>query len=333
MNAYDERMARRKARLLERAQEARDQSAALYQQEREMGQYVPLGQPILVGHHSEGRHRRHLERMNSLTRKGIAADRLAELLEEKAATVGKGGIAFDDPDAVAKLEAQLASREADQVAMKEFNKRARKLVSEDERKALASSILTENQQELLRCSHYRYDGFPKYMLTNNSSTIRRIRSRIEELRNATLMEDIELARPDFGYKEDSDEERVIFSFNGKPDEQVRHLLRSKGWKWAPSRGEWVRLLTANARRDGRAICAKVSGQAVKDQGQGMPKVQEETLGAMENYICKDCGKFGSYCPIVKTAGSNPQVLIYDPCCERCNSSNVHLRVSINIKVR
>jgi len=333
MNAYEERLARRKARLLERAQEARDLSASMYQQEREMGQYVPLGQPILVGHHSEGRHRRHLDRMNSLTRKGIAADRLAEVLEEKAATVGKGGIAFDDPDAIAKLEAQLASREADQVAMKEFNKRARKLVSEEERKALAGSILTEGQLELLNGCHYRYDGYPKYMLTNNSSSIRRIRARIEELRNAADMEDFDLARPDFEYKEDTNEGRAIFSFNGKPDEQVRYLLRSNGWKWAPSQGEWVRLLTTNARHDGRAICAKLSGGSVKDQGQGMPKVQGVPLGEMENYICKDCGKLGSYYPIAKTANSNPQVLIHDPCCDRCKSSDVHLRVKIKVTVR
>lgn len=41
MNIYEEHLAQRKARLLERAQEASEKSAALFQQEREMAQHVP----------------------------------------------------------------------------------------------------------------------------------------------------------------------------------------------------------------------------------------------------------------------------------------------------
>jgi hypothetical protein len=39
---------------------------------------IPMGQPILVGHHSERRHRRDLERMHNHTRKGIELGREAE---------------------------------------------------------------------------------------------------------------------------------------------------------------------------------------------------------------------------------------------------------------
>ena len=39
---------------------------------------IPMGQPILIGHHSEGRHRRDVARMDANMRKSIEADRQAK---------------------------------------------------------------------------------------------------------------------------------------------------------------------------------------------------------------------------------------------------------------
>lgn len=39
---------------------------------------IPMGQPILIGHHSEGRHRRDLARMDTNMRKGVEATKTAE---------------------------------------------------------------------------------------------------------------------------------------------------------------------------------------------------------------------------------------------------------------
>lgn len=47
---------------------------------------IPMGQPILVGHHSERRHRRDLERAEGHLRAGIAATRQAEHHQDRAAT-------------------------------------------------------------------------------------------------------------------------------------------------------------------------------------------------------------------------------------------------------
>ena len=256
MNIYEEHLAQRKARLLERAQEASEKSAALFQQEREMAQHVPLGQPILVGHHSEGRHRRYLSKMDDLTRKQIALDRLAEDLKQKAEVVGTGGISSDDPEAIQKLEAQLAAREVEQATMKEFNKRVRKLATEEERRCLAKSMLSEDQQLMLTRCRFGNEGFPKYELTNNGASIRRIRARIEELKKSEFADNIEVEGRGYFYVEDPDDNRAIFSFTGKPYDKIRELLRQHGWKWSPTRGDWVRLLTANARRDGRYLCTK-----------------------------------------------------------------------------
>lgn len=70
---YDERAARRAA-----------ESDARYATVRRIGDMIPMGQPILVGHHSEGRHRRDIERMHSNMTKSVEAQREAERLAERA---------------------------------------------------------------------------------------------------------------------------------------------------------------------------------------------------------------------------------------------------------
>jgi hypothetical protein len=54
---YEARRAARIDRLHARAEKARTESASAEQQARRMADVIPLGQPILVGHHSEGRER------------------------------------------------------------------------------------------------------------------------------------------------------------------------------------------------------------------------------------------------------------------------------------
>ncbi|HRM75967.1 MAG TPA: DUF3560 domain-containing protein, partial [Paracoccus sp. (in: a-proteobacteria)] len=58
---------------------------------------IPFGQPILVGHHSESRHRRAIERADNAMRKSVAEDKRARELRAKAASVGTGGISSEDP--------------------------------------------------------------------------------------------------------------------------------------------------------------------------------------------------------------------------------------------
>ena len=82
-----------------------------------------MGQPILVGHHSEGRHRAALARSDSAMRKSIEGQQdSAEYYERKAQGVGQGGISSDDPEAVAKLRTELEQLQKAQGVMKAGNK-------------------------------------------------------------------------------------------------------------------------------------------------------------------------------------------------------------------
>lgn len=51
---------------------------------REIGDMIPLGQPVLMGHHSQRRHMRDLERIDTNMRKGVEAHRESQAEESKA---------------------------------------------------------------------------------------------------------------------------------------------------------------------------------------------------------------------------------------------------------
>ena len=72
MNSYEEKQANRKARLQERAAKAQNESQSTYSRARSMAESIPFGQPILVGHHSEGRDRNFRARIHNTFGKAFA---------------------------------------------------------------------------------------------------------------------------------------------------------------------------------------------------------------------------------------------------------------------
>lgn len=81
-----ERAALRAERAEKRAEKADKQSDALYQTATEMSNAIPLGQPILVGHHSEQRDRRYRERMYNTMGKSVKEQEKANYYRDKAET-------------------------------------------------------------------------------------------------------------------------------------------------------------------------------------------------------------------------------------------------------
>ena len=88
--------------------------------------------------------------------------------------------------------------------------------------------------------------FPSYLLTNNNANIRRVRQRIEELSHKT--EFVGWTFPGGEAKVNEAENRLQLIFADKPDADTRQVLKSEGFKWAPSQGAWQRQLNQNAIR-------------------------------------------------------------------------------------
>ena len=103
-------------------------------------------------------------------------------------------------------------------------------------------------------------GFPSYALTNNNANARRIEKRIKTLEAMRQRESIEREGDAYTYSEDTEENRVMFFFDGKPDAETRAVLKRHAFKWSPSRGAWVRQLTNAGIWAGKQVCEALDNQ-------------------------------------------------------------------------
>src|SRR5690349_10091932 len=110
-NAYEQKRANRVARLHARADALQQASSTIYISAHARADRIPFGQPILVGHHSEGRDRRFRGKIHKDFGKAFELQGEAEALRRRAAAAEKNdAISSDDPDAIAKLEAKVKER-------------------------------------------------------------------------------------------------------------------------------------------------------------------------------------------------------------------------------
>lgn len=217
-----EKLQAKRDRYAARAQKARDEATAAYEASKERADRIPMGQPILVGHHSERKHRRDLAKIDRDMRKSIDAIKRAEHYERKAAGVGKGGISADDPDAIEKITARIAELEETRDAYKAHNKKARSKAGRE------SGI----------------DPVPGYSLTNLGANIRRLKRRLEGLkRDAETPESPDISGDGWRIEQSKDDNRVRFYFDEKPDRDTCKAMKRAGFRWAPSVGAWQRQLT------------------------------------------------------------------------------------------
>lgn len=268
MNSYEERQQRRRERLERRAERLRQEGASRIARAQEMGSVIPMGQPILIGHHSEKRDRAYRAKIHTNFSKGFEAIKAADEVERRAESVGCGGISSDDPDGVAKLKERLESLQADQAQMTAINAAWRKAgkpkanVTEAWARIaeLLGAAVRPGDLERVRVDMARdfIDRAPfTYQLSNNSGNMRRIELRIAELsRKPTETKETE---HDGGIRvvENADENRLQIFFPDKPADEVRASLKSCGFKWSPNAGAWQRQLNNSARWSAEHVLSKL----------------------------------------------------------------------------
>ena len=94
-----------------------------------------------------------------------------------------GGISADDPQAVAKLEAKLAKLEAAQETMKAVNAYYRKHKTLDGCPHLTPEQIDKLKADMVQSWHLdKSRPYQSFVLSNNNAEIRRIRARIEQVR-------------------------------------------------------------------------------------------------------------------------------------------------------
>lgn len=240
--AFVDGIEQRRERLEQRAARVSAESDRRYQLAHSAASAIPFGQPILVGHHSERADRNRRARIHDNFGKAFALADKADYLAEKAENLGSGGISSADPAAVLKLTEQLTQLEKAQEKMK----RANALIRAGKESQLSELGFSEAEiEQLLNPRHHSKKGFQAFTLQNNNANIKRIRDRIRTLAVNQTPADGEPLQCGQGVitREDG---RICIEFDGKPSDEIRTLLKSNAYKWAPSRKKWVRIATANA---------------------------------------------------------------------------------------
>jgi len=98
---YEERKENRINSLAERAVKAKKESDQYVQQSIDAGRGIEFGQPILVGHHSEKRHRAAIAKQESKMQKAMASNAKSDYYQSKAeAAACNNSISGDDPEAI-----------------------------------------------------------------------------------------------------------------------------------------------------------------------------------------------------------------------------------------
>ncbi len=177
MTAFEDRKAAKIDRYRSYAANARGRATTAHRTAEQIRAVIPFGQPILVGHHSEGRHRRDLDRQWNAIGRSVEENRKADHWQRRADAVESDtSISKADPEAVTKLRAKVDELTAQRDRLKAYNKTCRKGAPD-------LSILSEREKAgLLSCIRANQVGdnqaMPAYALSNLTANIRRYEKRL-----------------------------------------------------------------------------------------------------------------------------------------------------------
>jgi len=219
--AYEAKRKARIAKLERLAMKSKSASNSAYKRSNELASVIPMGQPILVGHHSEKSHRSRLKKIRSAMDASITESNKAEEYERRlAAAKSNAAISSDDPDAVKKLQKKLSLLEKKREAIKLYNKNARKAKKEPH---------------------------PKWVLQNLGQNINSVKKRIEFLKKQSKAKPSSKVVKGVKVVENVVLNRLQLEFPDKPNVEIRTLLKKWGFRWSPREGRWQRQLTNSAR--------------------------------------------------------------------------------------
>ena len=127
MNSYEEKKQRRIDYYNEKAEKFEQQSSQLAHESSKMVEAIPMGQPLLVDHHSYKSDKNYRDRAWGKMEKSVEAGQKADYYRSKAEAAEKNtAISSDDPEAVTKLKEKLQQRQDLQSHMKKVNAYYRK---------------------------------------------------------------------------------------------------------------------------------------------------------------------------------------------------------------
>jgi len=151
------------------------------------------------------------------------------------------------------MKAKVAQAERYQDFMKATNAASRKKNESDLEKLFADYYGGNGASMLAHFRNANYMGrigFETWQLSNNLANIKRMKERVSilEAKTEKAASGVDEVREFNGMRviKNYQEDRLQLVFDGKPEENVRAVLKSSGFKWSPRNCAWQRQLTPNA---------------------------------------------------------------------------------------
>ena len=235
-----ERIDRITNRLQERIQKHQNAARDALQRERAIGACIPMGQPILVGHYSERRHRRDIERMHKLMGRFCEESKTVEHLEGRLGNVGRS-ISRKDDDAIELYTTKLAQLEARHKRMKDANK-ILKGKGTDQEKIDALDALGYDDIGIHEIMNPDFAGRIGYTfhLVNSTAEIRRVKAKIAQISKERSRPEAEISLECATIRENEQHQGIEIKFPGKPDQKIIDSLKQNGFRWAFRSGVWYK---------------------------------------------------------------------------------------------
>lgn len=251
ISKYEEKRQARIDRLRARAEKKRafasENDLSLY---GEAKSGIPLGQPILVGHHSERRHRKHLERIENKVRKGFEAAEYADRLEQRAdAAENRTAIDSDNPEALKLIDEKIVRLQESVDYSKKINKLfSRYGLKNDIFQAIEhfktlgdtdSKYIVKYLSSMTHCYSCKELRMFTLSTSNTTAEIRRLKKRREGLK--VVQSGFESFKVN-GISVELVDGQVQVEFGFKPDEETRQKLKRSplALKWSSYSKRWVR---------------------------------------------------------------------------------------------
>lgn len=261
-NNYQERKQARINRYKELAEKNHAAATEKHEESRCMMKAIPMGQPILVGHHSEARDRRFREKAWNKLGQAVALSEKAKYYEQKArAAENNNAISSDNPEALKLLKEKLEKLEKLQEVMKAANKivRNKKMTEEEKINALIELDICEGDTaKVLDSNKFGGAGFASFQLTNNNANIKRVKDRIKKLEKRVNDTTTEEVINGIKIVDNVEYNRLQIFFEGIPAVEIRQKLKSNGFRWSGYNGCWQSYRSERANRVAKEIAQSLS---------------------------------------------------------------------------
>lgn len=233
-----ERMEAKAEKRREWAEGRRAKSDAAFKAVRLIADNIPLGQPILIGHHSEKHARRDQEKIHNGMTRALESRDMAKMHDSKASELERrleACIFSDDPDAIEALEARAAELDAEADQENAINKAWRKgkgAANWADSLGLSPEKVAKLNRTMALCPYLKGPCFT----TNTRANARRLRERIKTIKYREARSAEAEAAGGVLIRRNAEWGQCSVIFAEKPERFIIDALKAAGFCWGG--GSW-----------------------------------------------------------------------------------------------